>query len=53
MSPGQSGEVILPGANRQLDPEEGLILLASRGEDLRCTMEPSEMQELVRGGEHC
>jgi hypothetical protein len=40
------GEVILPGDNEQLDPEEGLILPASPGEG---TMKPSEAQEPVRG----
>jgi hypothetical protein len=43
-------EKILPGANGQLDPEEGLVLSASQGEGLRRTMEPGEAQEPVRGG---
>jgi hypothetical protein len=47
--PGPLGEVILPGANGQLDPEEGLVLLVSLGEGLKCTMEPSEAQEPARG----
>jgi hypothetical protein len=51
-SPRLQGEVIPPGANRQFDLEEGLILLVSLGEGLRCTTEPSEAQEPVRGGEH-
>jgi hypothetical protein len=33
-------EKILPGANGQLDPEEGFILLVSQGEGLRCTKNP-------------
>jgi hypothetical protein len=40
--PGPLGEVILPGTNRQLDPEKGLVLLVSLGEGLGHTMEPSE-----------
>jgi hypothetical protein len=48
MSPRLSGEVILPGANRQLDLEEGLVLLASQDEGLRHTIEPGEAQEPVR-----
>jgi hypothetical protein len=43
------GEVILPSANRQFDPEKGLILPESQSEDLRCTTEPEEMQEPARG----
>jgi hypothetical protein len=42
------GEVILPGANRWFDLEEGLVLLVSWGEGLGCTMEPSEAQEPER-----
>jgi hypothetical protein len=39
VSPGPLGEVILPGANGQYDPKEGLILLESQSEGLRCTTE--------------
>jgi hypothetical protein len=46
---GLQEEVILPGTNRQLDPEEGLIFLANRGEVLGHTAEPSETQETARG----
>jgi hypothetical protein len=42
-------EVILPDANGQFDPEEGLVLLVSQGKGFRCTTEPSEAQEPVRG----
>jgi hypothetical protein len=42
-------EVILPGTNGYLDLEEGLVLLASLGEGLGCTMEPGEVQEPARG----
>jgi hypothetical protein len=48
-SPGLPGEVILPGANGQLDPEDGFVLPASLGECLRCPMEPGEAQEPLRG----
>jgi hypothetical protein len=41
-SPRPLEEVSSPGANGQFNPEEGLVLLASQGEDLRCTMEPYE-----------
>jgi hypothetical protein len=44
---------IPPGANGQLDPEEGFNLLVSLVEGLGCTAESDEVQELVRGGEHC
>jgi hypothetical protein len=47
--PHSLGEVIPLGTNRWLDPEEGLILLVGRGEGLRCTTEPREAQEPVRG----
>jgi hypothetical protein len=46
-----SQEKIPPGASGQLDLEEGLVLLVSQGEGLRCTTEPDEMQESVRGRE--
>jgi hypothetical protein len=36
-------EEIPLGTNRQLDLEEGFILLASRGEGLKCTEEPDEV----------
>jgi hypothetical protein len=48
VSPGPPGEVILPGANGQFDPEQGLVLLVSQDEGLECTIEPSEVQEPVR-----
>jgi hypothetical protein len=51
-SPKPLGEMIPPGANGQFDLGEGLILLESGGEGLGCTMEPGEVQELVRGAEH-
>jgi hypothetical protein len=38
-----------PHANRQFDLEERLTLLESQSEGLRCTMEPGEAQEPVRG----
>jgi hypothetical protein len=44
-------EKVPPGANGQLDPEKELVLLVSRGEGLRCTMEPGEEQEPAMGGE--
>jgi hypothetical protein len=43
---------LLPGTNGQFDPQEGLILLVSQVEGLRCTMEPSEAQEPARGVLH-
>jgi hypothetical protein len=50
---GPLGEVLPAGTNRQLDPDEGLVLPASWGEGLRCTTEPSEVQEPARGGDQC
>jgi hypothetical protein len=47
---GPLGELIPPGTNGQFDLEEGLILLVSQGEGLRCTTESSEVQEPARGG---
>jgi hypothetical protein len=51
VSPGPLGEVILPGANGQYDPKEGLILLESQSEGLRCTTEP--VRSRSQQGEHC
>jgi hypothetical protein len=49
VSPRLLGEVIPQDTSGWFDPEEELILLASWGEVLGCTMELGKVQEPARG----